>query len=119
MEGMEIPVKIIKKDGEIDVVYGQFSINQNISVSIISYLEAEEILDLEDEMKSQKREFMTKVWIDVPTYINLTTALFELYGEELDKGLIVPDDDVILKFRNAEMSDEEFIDGLCAVFGVM
>lgn len=119
IDGMEIPVKVVKEEDEINVIYGQFPINQNIGVSVNGYLEAEEILDLENEMKSREGEFLTKIWVDVPTYINLTTALFELYGEEIDKSQVVPDDEDILKLRDEKLTDDEFIDGLYKLFGVI
>lgn len=120
IEGLELPIRVEKTEDGIKVVFGIFSIRSDIVVDITNFLEAEEILDLENMIEG-KEFFMTQTWFDVPSYINMTTSLFEMYGEALDEGQAVPDDEILLYLKkNAdEMTEEQFIDRLYEIFGVI
>lgn len=120
IEGLELPIRVEKTEDGIKVVFGMFSIRSDIVVDITNFLEAEEILDLENMIEG-KEFFMTQTWFDVPSYINMTTSLFEMYGEALDEGQAVPDDEILLYLKkNAdEMTEEQFIDRLYEIFGVI
>lgn len=84
MDTVEVQIRIEKNDEGVKVLYGMFDVNPNIVLNITQEITPEEQQQLREEL-GETDWFMTRTHFTIDKYVQLNTALFEVYNERIEE----------------------------------